>query len=385
MFILAPVTAKINAPDMENDLKLKLEQLHQRVDALKDQINTEEATKNAFVMPFIQIIGYDIFNPTEVIPEFICDIGTKKGEKIDYVIKRDNEPILIIECKHWKENADAHNSQLHRYYHVSKSRFGVLTNGHVYNFYADLERPNIMDDKPFFTLDLSNLKDANIKILEMFTKKGYNLESILDSAEALKYIKAIRNEFEKELREPSDDLVKLLVNRFFEKPLTASRLATFKEYTKRALSNSINESISFRLKNALSINEKIPTAQENGEVDPIDENADAPKFITTEEEIEGSQIIKAILREVLPAARIAFRDTQSYFGILLDDNNRKPLARLHFNYTKKYLELFHNGKDNGEKKLLNSLDDIYKYRKELLATVNNYQQKVETEEASNDR
>lgn len=134
---------------MENDLKLKLEQLHQRVAALKDQIHTEEATKNAFVMPFIQILGYDIFNPTEVIPEYICDIGTKKGEKIDYVIKKEGEPILIIECKHWKENADAHNSQLHRYYHVSKSRFGVLTNGMVYNFYADLERPNIMDDKPF--------------------------------------------------------------------------------------------------------------------------------------------------------------------------------------------------------------------------------------------
>ncbi|HWW37903.1 type I restriction endonuclease, partial [Pedobacter sp.] len=127
------------------DLKLKLEQLHQRVVGLKDQINTEEATKNAFVMPFIQILGYDIFNPTEVIPEHICDIGTKKGEKVDYVIRNNNEPILIFECKHWKENADAHNSQLHRYYHVSKARFGVLTNGTVYNFYTDLEKPNIMD------------------------------------------------------------------------------------------------------------------------------------------------------------------------------------------------------------------------------------------------
>ena len=156
---------------METDLKLKLQQLHERVDALKDQINTEEATKNAFVMPFIQILGYDIFNPTEVIPEHICDIGTKKGEKIDYVIKKDNEPILIIECKHWKEKVDAHNSQLHRYYHVSKSKFGVLTNGHIYNFYADLEKPNIMDEKPFFTLDLSNLKDSSLKILENFTKK----------------------------------------------------------------------------------------------------------------------------------------------------------------------------------------------------------------------
>ena len=353
------------------DLKLKLEQLHQRVDSLKEQINTEEATKNAFVMPFIQILGYDIFNPTEVIPEFICDIGTKKGEKVDYVIKRDGEPILIIECKHWKQNADAHNSQLHRYYHVSKARFGVLTNGHVYNFYADLEKPNLMDEKPFFTLDLSNIKDSGVKILENFTKHGYSLENILDSAEALKYIKAIRAEFEKELHQPSDEMVRLLVNRFFERPLTAARLSTFKEYTRRALSNSINESINFRLKNALSINETIP-AKPVEAVATIDENVDTPKFVTTEEEAEGSQIIKAILREVIPASRIAFRDTQSYFGILLDDNNRKPICRLHFNYSTKYIELFHNGKDNGERRQISSLDDIYAFRKELQQTVENY-------------
>ena len=370
---------------MENDLKLKLEQLHQRVDALKEQINTEEATKNAFVMPFIQAIGYDIFNPTEVIPECICDIGTKKGEKIDYVIKKDGEPVLIIECKHWKEQADAHNSQLHRYFHVSKSRFGVLTNGLVYNFYADLERPNIMDDKPFFTLELANLKDSSIKLLEKFTKQGYDFTGILDSAEDLKYIKAIRNEFEKELQEPSDELVKLLVNRFFEKPLTASRLAGFKAYARRALSNAINESINSRLKSALNINEKNPSKSDHPEVTSVDGNMEAPKFITTEEEAEGAQIIKAILREVVPASSIAFRDTQSYFGILLDDNNRKPLARLHFNFTKKYLELFHNGKDSGEKKLLNSLDEIYQYRSELLTTVANYRQKGGPEELSNEK
>lgn len=357
---------------MEAEIKLKLEQLYARVDTLKEQINTEEATKNAFVMPFIQILGYDIFNPTEVIPEFICDIGTKKGEKIDYVIKKDGEPILIIECKHWKENVDAHNSQLHRYYHVSKSRFGVLTNGHIYNFYTDLEKPNIMDEKPFFTLDLSNMKDANIKILEKFTKNGYNLEGILDSAEGLKYIKAIRNEFEKELKEPSDELVKLLVNRFFDKPITSTRLASFKEYAGKAITNSINESINFRLKNALNINETVP--QKSTEtVAPIDDNVETPKFVTTEEEMEGFQIVKAILREKLPASRIAFRDTQSYFGVLLDDNNRKPLCRLHFNTANKNIELFHNGKDNGKKKPLNSLDEIYNFKSEILETLSQYE------------
>lgn len=354
------------------DLKLKLEQLHQRVIHLKDQINTEEATKNAFVMPFIQILGYDIFNPTEVVPEHICDIGTKKGEKVDYIIKKDDEPILIIECKHWKESADAHNSQLHRYFHVSKARFGVLTNGLTYNFYTDLEKPNIMDEKPFLTLNIEDLKDNAIKVLESFTKKDYHLETILDSAEALKYIKAIRKEFEKEIEAPSDEMVKLLVNRFFEKPLTASRMVTFKEYTKKALATSINDSISYRLKSALNINEKIEVPQEQ-KVNPVDENNDQPKIVTTDEELEAFHIVKAILREKIPSERIAARDTQSYFGVLLDDNNRKPLCRLHFNSSNKYIELFHNGKDAGEKRPLASLDEIYQHRNDLHLTIQNYQ------------
>ena len=355
------------------ELKTKLEQLHQRVDNLKEQIQTEEATKNAFIMPFIQILGYDIFNPIEVIPEFVCDIGTKKGEKVDYMIMKDGEPILVIECKHWKENADAHNSQLHRYYHVSKARFGILTNGIVYNFYTDLEKPNIMDEKPFLTINLDDLKDSSIKVLEKFTKTSYDLESILDSAESLKYIKAIRKEFETEIDNPSDEFIKLLVNRFFDRPLTANRLSIFREYTKRALTSSINESINSRLKSALSINESIhdTKTKENEVLDSIDENSES-KVVTTEDEIEGFQIVKAILREVISSDRIAPRDTQSYFGVLLDDNNRKPLCRLHLNGGKKYIELFHNGKDAGEKVLINSLDDIYNYKAELQKTVDNY-------------
>ncbi|HAY3544314.1 type I restriction endonuclease [Elizabethkingia anophelis] len=352
------------------ELKLKLEQLSQRIQGLKEQVQTEEATKNAFVMPFIQMLGYDIFNPTEVIPEYIADIGTKKGEKVDYLIKNNQEPILIIECKNWKENADAHNSQLHRYYHVSKARFGVLTNGIVYNFYTDLEKPNIMDDKPFLTVNLEDLKDSAIKVLESFTKQSYNLESILDSAEALKYIRAIRKEFEKEIENPSDELVRLLVNKFFERPLTANRMQSFKEYTKRALSISITESISSRLKSALVINETLDTNTPKPVA--VDEHSEISKIVTTEEELEAFQIVKAILREKIPAERIAHRDTQSYFGVLLDDNNRKPVCRFHFGTSRKQIELFHNGKDAGERMLLESLEDIYKHRDLLHQTLENY-------------
>ena len=73
-----------------------IRQLVERIEKMKDNVLTEEATKNAFIMPFINALGYDVFNPTEVVPEFICDIGTKKGEKIDYAIMQDGKPVILI-------------------------------------------------------------------------------------------------------------------------------------------------------------------------------------------------------------------------------------------------------------------------------------------------
>jgi hypothetical protein len=94
------------------DLKLGLEQLFSRLEGQKDKISTEEATKSAFVMPFIQLLGYNVFDPLEVVPEYIADVGIKKGEKVDYVIMQEGSPIILIECKHWKEKLENHNSQL---------------------------------------------------------------------------------------------------------------------------------------------------------------------------------------------------------------------------------------------------------------------------------
>lgn len=258
--------------EIEAELKGKLEQLYNRVESLKDQINTEEATKNAFIMPFLQILGYDVFNPTEVIPEYVADIGTKKGEKVDYVIKKDDQVVIIIECKHWKENINAHNSQLHRYYHVTDARFGIITNGIVYDFFTDLEKPNIMDNNPFLTVNLANLKDSTIKELVKFTKATFSIDNILESAEALKYVRALKNEFEKEIQEPSDDFIKLLARRFFDKQITAGRLEIFRGYLKRAMTSYFNDSINTRLKTALDINEgKAPQPKEEPVTpEPID-------------------------------------------------------------------------------------------------------------------
>ena len=354
-----------------NQLLKSKYKLYERVEKLKVSITTEEATKNAFIMPFLQILGYDVFNPTEILPEYTTDIGTKKGEKVDYAILKNETPVIIIECKHWKENLNSHNSQLHRYFNVSKARFGILTNGITYNFFTDLESQNIMDEKPFLTLNLENIKESTAKELEKFSKSAFDISSIVDSAEALKYIRAIRTEFENEIQEQSDELIKLLVNRFYNKPITASRLEMFKDYGKKAISSSINDVVNAKLKSALNINE------EKAKEEEIIDN-DLPKIITTEEEIEGFQIIKAILREKIDGQRISYRDTQSYFGILLDNNNRKPICRLYLNNSKKYLELFNNGKNNSKKYSIETLDDIFHYRSELFSTLEKYLDKLET-------
>ena len=144
----------------------KVKGLAERVANLKENIQTEEATKNAFIMPFIQILGYDVFNPMEVIPEFTADIGIKKGEKVDYAILQDGNPIILVECKHWKENLDVHSSQLHRYFHATKARFGLLTNGLKYRFYTDLEQKNVMDTEAFLEFDIENIKENVINELK---------------------------------------------------------------------------------------------------------------------------------------------------------------------------------------------------------------------------
>jgi len=156
------------------DFKDQVKQLTERVIRVKDTIQTEEATKTALVMPFLQVLGYDVFNPSEVVPEFISDIGTKKGEKVDYAIMSDAtgqlEPCMLIECKHWKQSLTLHDNQLLRYFHVTKARFGILTNGIIYRFYTDLQQPNKMDEKPFLEINLLDLRDNHVEELKKFSK-----------------------------------------------------------------------------------------------------------------------------------------------------------------------------------------------------------------------
>ncbi len=341
-------------------------QFSSRVEKLCPQIQTEEATKNALIMPFIQLLGYDVFNPFEVNPEFVADIGIKKGEKVDYAIMKEGNAIMLIECKHYSEKLDPHNSQLFRYFHTTPAKFGLLTNGINFRFYTDLISPNKMDEKPFFEFKITEIKDNEIAELKKFHKSYFDIENITNTASELKYLNEIRTLLTNELTSPSDEFVRYFAKKAYPSMITQKVLEQFTAITKRAFNLLISDSINDRLKSAL----KKETEQVVGLTED-EPGTSSPNVETTEEEIEAFLIIKSILRRNTDVKRITLRDAQSYCAILLDDNNRKPICRLFFNGKKKYVEIPDASK-KFIKKEIEGVDDLFGLSGELESAIGFY-------------
>ena len=176
---------------------------------------TEEATKTALIMPFLMLLGYDVFNPNEVTPEYVCDVAGKKGEKIDYVILHDNDPVILIEAKRaGLKLQKQQQGQLYRYFSTNRCRLAILTNGNTYNFYSDINSPNVMDDDPFLSFNiLDDDEELFLSSLEQFHKNNFNIKEILSKAIFLKYAKVVEQTIRQDLISPSDELVKYFLSR----------------------------------------------------------------------------------------------------------------------------------------------------------------------------
>ncbi len=351
----------------------RLDALASKVKSQAGAIGTEEATKNAFVMPFIStILGYDVFNPLEVVPEFTADVGVKRGEKVDYAIVRDGEVQILIECKASLGELNVeHASQLFRYFATTNSRIAALTNGVVWQFYTDLDAPNRMDAKPFLVLDLLDIDETVISAIQKFSKESFDLESVISAAEELKYVGALKREIAGQFREPSLDFVKFFTTRVYEGSFTARVREQFALLVPKAASQFLTERVNERLKAALGAGvpaRALPVT--SAPVVEADISADA-EVETTVEELEGYQIVKAIACAEVKPQRVAHRDAKSYFAVLLDDNNRKPIARLHFNGRQKHLGLLDEEKVE-TRYPIDSLEQIYEYADAIRTAVRRY-------------
>ncbi len=350
------------------DFKDYFKQLVDRISKRKEQIATEEATKTAFIMPFIQMLGYDVFDPMEVVPELDCDLIKKKGEKIDYAIMKDGEPIMLFECKHWRQDLNLHSTQLQKYFVASKAKFGVLTNGIVYRFYTDLAKPNIMDEMPFLEVNLDNLREAQIEEVKKFHKSYFDVDNILSSASELKYMAELKSVIKKEFASPTNEMVKMLTKQVYDGVITQKVLEQFTDLVKRSFANHINDVMSERLNIAIQSTENRERVAEEKNDDTEQEES---KIVTTEEELESFYIVKSILRNHIQADRITYRDAQSYFSIFCDDNNRKPICRIYFNTANKAIGIFDADKKETKYKI-DALDDIYELHEELIQAIKKY-------------
>jgi len=346
------------------DLIDRLKSLSERVIKTKEQVLTEEATKNAFIMPFIASLGYDVFNPFEVIPEYTADVrGIKKGEKVDYCIQKDGAPIIIIECKHWKMPLTKYSSQIYRYFGVVHAKFAILTNGVEYKFYTDLDAPNKMDEKPFLEFSIEKINENIVQELKKFHKDSFDLEEILSSANDLKYSKQIKDILSAELSNPSEEFVKFFAKKIYTGGIVTKKVVEqFSELMKKSAKSLFAEKINERLQSAIETNIAPTFSEVEKEPEPVS------LIETTEEELQGFRIIQSILRKVVDVKRITHRDTQSYFGVLLDDNNRKPICRLLFNRSQKYLGLLDENKKVTRMPISN-LDELFNFEIELKNTV----------------
>ena len=314
--------------DLEQFTK-QLKELGKRVIKLKDNITTEEATKTSFIMPFFQILGYDIFNPLEFVPECTADVGIKKGEKVDYAIIIDDAPAILIEAKSINEKLEKHDSQLFRYFATTSAKFGILTNGIEYRFYTDLDENNKMDSVPFFTIDITKIKDLQIAELAKFHKENYDIDNISSTASELKYLNILKSFLTEQLDKPSESFVKYILSEIYDGTKTKMVVDKFTPLIAKGFTQLVGEKVNEKLSAALNT----PVAVDvTPSVEVNDKNSDeSSDIVTTPEELEAYTTVKLLLKNVVDPTRVFYRDNRSYFNILLDDNIRKWIVRIYIN------------------------------------------------------
>ncbi len=336
--------------------------LASRVAELRGIIETEEATKTAFIVPFIHnVLGYDATDPREVIPEFTADIGVKRGEKVDYAIKSGDDFRFIIECKKIGEPLSInHASQLLRYSNVTDTEFAILTNGEIYQFYAKLDKAGRMDEKPFMTLNLANVDERLFPHLEKCTKASFDADTITAAAEELKYLSEIKSIIASDFKAPSEEWVRYLTRQVCSKRLTENILQQFTRVVQAATGQFLKDEVNRRLKTA----QELETASEVPDSPVVEEPTD--DIVTTDDELAAFSIIRAIGCRVVPVDDICLRDGKTYCAILYKDNNRKSIARLWFNQSQLRLGLFDENKVE-TKHDIDSMPDIYRYADDIVA------------------
>ena len=334
---------------------------------LKDIVATEEATKNSLILPFFQLLGYDVFNPLEFIPEFTADVGTKKGEKVDFAIMLNEEPAILIEAKWAGATLEKHDSQLFRYFGTTTAKFGILTNGIFYKFYTDLNEQNKMDLEPFLEFSVLDIPENLVPEIKRFSKATLDIEAATIAASELKYTNLLKSFIHAQRSNPSDNFAKFMIGEVYKGRITQPTLERFRPVIKRALNQYIGDAINYTLKSAIKNQTEADESQKADEVEVPEEIRST--INTTQEELEAFGVIKGLLHDIIDPTKLSHKDTEYYFGVLYDNKTTKWICRLKLDGKKKTIifpPIVEPPYDKETRHTLVSINDLYAF-KDVLA------------------
>ena len=321
--------------------KEELQKLSVQIAERKEYVTNEEMAKQSLIIPFLQVLGFDVFNPLEIRPEYDSDFGKKKGEKVDYAIYKDGKPIMFIEAKPVSGILDNHDAQLSRYFNATPDvKIGIITNGIDYKFFTDLNCSNIMDDVPFLRVCITDLSDLEIETLSKFKKDCFATQDALAIAEELIYTSNLNHKLEELFKNPPDEFIRYLIKDFSDTRITASVIEKFRPIVKKSISQALLNMVSQGLSSqeVINIDTSINSPIIEDVIVDIDrENATRKKteVITTEDEIKAFELIKNILADAgKNASLLQYKDTTSYFSIYIK-NPSNWLFRLYLDSIKK--------------------------------------------------
>ena len=295
-----------------------------------ENVGSEEATKMALIVPFLSALGYDVHDPSEVIPEYIADFAIKKAgqfEKVDYALAINGSIVMLVEAKAYGEKAEAHDGQLSRYFNgLLTTKIAIVTNGIDYRFFTDLRHKNVMDKEPFFIFNILEYQIKDIENIQFFHRNNFDVEAISYHAEEMIYVKAITQLIGNVLRSPSEGFVRFLVSELgtvapgYEIPgrITGKVIEKFQPIIKKSIQSSVLELMPGSLNSEIAQS----AAYINGYL--CDSQADIAaaeskaRTITTAEELAAFEKIQTIIKTSKRYKfEIQYKNTVNYFGINL--------------------------------------------------------------------
>ena len=353
------------------DTRSILSEISKRASDEAGRLQTEEATKNALIMPFIQnVLGFDVFNPAQVQPEFTADYSDRQGEKVDYALMQDDNPAILVECKKLTDGLDSRRTkQLGRYFHYTTAKVGILTNGVVYQFYTDLAETNKMDSEPFLTIDIRSVDERAIQHLTYFNRDSFDPAKAREQAVRLRQIAGIKTFIEKQFQDPDDEFVRMAARQVHQGRLGQQVVEHYSEMVKTASQEFLND----RLSDVMGFaREKLNRPLEQDEEDSTATEGAERGIYTSVEEVEGYELVKVIVSGHIAPERVHMRDSKSYCRVLLDDNQRKPICRLYFNDTQKKSIVIVDRERTEQRYQIESVNDIGQYADQLIAAAQSY-------------